>query len=55
MSSICSGEPVYVSDRFDLDRGFDAMGRPVLTRGTCTLGEFEAIAAEQAALLRGMN
>jgi hypothetical protein len=55
MSSICSGEPVYVSDRYDLDQGFDAMGRPNLTRATCTLGEFEAIAAEQAALLKGLK
>ena len=55
MSSICSGEPVYISDRYDLDRGFDAMGRPMLTRGTCTLGEFEAIGAEQAVLIRGIK
>ncbi len=52
MSSICKGEMVYVSDRFDLDSGFDSSGRPYIYNGVCTLGTFETISPEQAALLK---
>ncbi|MFV2090427.1 MAG: hypothetical protein ACC642_07220 [Pseudomonadales bacterium] len=52
MSSICKGEMVYVSDRFDLDSGFNSSGRPYIYNGVCTLGAFETISPEQAALLK---
>ena len=48
--SICRGEFVYVSDRYDLASGFDSAGRPHIIRGVCLLGEFELI-SEQAALV----
>lgn len=54
-SSMCEGEQIWVTDRFDLNRGFTATGIPVAPQGTCVLGEFEAISADQAALLRDVR
>jgi hypothetical protein len=54
-SSLCNGEHVYLTSRFDLDRGFDPMGRPIGLEGVCTLGSFQVITAEQAAILRGVK
>lgn len=50
--SVCAGDSVYLSDRADLDRGFDASGRPAVMLGSCVLGEFEAISEAQALALR---
>ena len=50
-SSVCQSDQVYVTNRFDLERGFDHGGRPIHYQGICTLGEFESISPEQAALL----
>ena len=55
MGSMCSGDLVYVTDRYDLERGFSPSGRPLAAQGTCILGEFESITAEQAALLKGLR
>lgn len=51
-SSLCQGDPVYATSRMDLDRGFDAGGRPLGYQGMCILGEYQSISAEQVALLR---
>lgn len=50
--SVCAGDSVYLSDRADLDRGFDASGRPAVMLGSCVLGEFESINEAQAVALR---
>ena len=50
-STICQGDQAYVSDRFDIDRGFDGAGRPRYHQGVCILGPFETGGPEQAALL----
>jgi hypothetical protein len=55
MGGMCSGDLAYVTDRYDLERGFSPSGRPLAAQGTCRLGEFESITAEQAALLRGLR
>lgn len=52
---ICAGDPFYVSDRLDFDRGFSPTGRPLASHGTCFLGTFESITAEQAVLLRDLR
>jgi hypothetical protein len=49
-SSLCENDPFYPSNSMDLQRGLDG-GRPVAMHGVCFLGSFEAISAEQAALL----
>ena len=49
-SSLCENDPFYPSNSMDLQRGLDG-GRPVAMHGVCFLGAFEAISAEQAALL----
>lgn len=50
--SVCAGDSVYLSDRADLDRGFDASGRPAVMLGSCVLGEFESINEAQAMALK---
>ena len=49
-SSLCENDPFYPSNSMDLQRGLSG-GRPVAMHGVCFLGSFEAINAEQAALL----
>ncbi|MEJ2087548.1 MAG: hypothetical protein P8Y69_03550 [Gammaproteobacteria bacterium] len=51
-SNSCEGDLVYVTDRYDLDRGFSPTGIPYSSQGSCVLGAFERISGEQAALLR---
>ena len=51
-SSLCESSIFYPTNSLDIDRGFDTSGRPLITHGTCYLGTFEKITAEQAALLR---
>ena len=50
--SACAGDSFYLSDRFDLDRGFDTSGRPAVIRGICVLGDFEKINEAQALALK---
>ncbi len=52
-SNLCEGDPFYPSNSMDLQMGLDATGRPRAMYGTCYLGSFETITAEQAALLMG--
>jgi hypothetical protein len=52
-SSLCEGDPFYPTNSMDLQRGLDASGRPRAIHGTCFLGSFETITAEQASLLMG--
>ena len=54
-SSLCRGDQVYVTDRLNVDGGFDSAGRPLRSYGVCFLGEFESITVEQAALLKGVK
>ncbi len=51
-SSLCEGDIFYPTNSLDVQRGLDSAGRPLVTHGTCYLGIFEQITAEQAALLR---
>lgn len=51
-SNSCEGDLVYVTDRYDLDRGFSPTGIPYSSQGSCVLGAFERISGEQAALLK---
>ncbi len=53
-SSLCENDPFYPSNSMDLQHGMSG-GRPVAMHGTCFLGSFEAITAEQAALLTEQN
>jgi len=53
-SSLCENDPFYPSNSMDLQRGMSG-GRPVAMHGVCFLGSFEAISAEQAALLMEQN
>jgi len=50
--SVCAGDSIYLSDRADLDRGFDSSGRPAVLQGSCVLGEFESINEAQAMALK---
>lgn len=52
-SSLCEGDPFFPTNSLDLQRGLDPSGRPRAMYGTCYLGSFEVISAEQAALLMG--
>jgi hypothetical protein len=54
-SSLCEGDPFYPTNSMDLQRGIDASGRPWVMHGTCFLGSFETITAEQASLLMGQK
>jgi hypothetical protein len=49
-SSLCVNDPFYPSNRMDLQYGLSG-SRPTVFYGTCHLGDFEPITAEQAALL----
>lgn len=49
-SSLCENDPFYPSNSMDIQRGLSG-GRPVAMQGTCYLGSFQPISAEQAALL----
>jgi hypothetical protein len=51
-SNTCDGDIFYMTNRFDLDRGFTATGVPIASQGSCILGTFEEIGPEQAVLLR---
>jgi len=52
---VCEGDPFYPTNSMDLQMGMDASGRPRAIHGTCFLGSFETITAEQAALLMGQD
>ena len=54
-SSLCEGDPFYPTNSMDLQMGLDSTGRPRAMYGTCYLGSFETISAEQAALLMGSD
>lgn len=54
-SSLCQGDPFYPTNSMDLQMGLDPSGRPRAIYGTCYLGTFETISAEQAALLMGQK
>ena len=49
-SSLCQNDPFYPSNSMDIQRGLSD-GRPTAMHGTCFLGNFQPISAEQAALL----
>ena len=53
-SSLCANDPFYPSNSMDLQHGLSG-GRPVAMHGTCFLGSFEQITAEQATLLTEQN
>jgi hypothetical protein len=55
VSRLCEGDPFYPTNSMDLQMGLDASGRPRAIHGTCYLGSFESITAEQAALLTGQD
>jgi hypothetical protein len=54
-SNTCANDHVWITDRFDLQRGFTPSGMPVASQGSCILGSFEEIAPEQAVLLRDLR
>jgi hypothetical protein len=53
-SSLCQHDPFYPSNSMDMQQGLFG-GRPMAMHGTCYLGAFEMITAEQVLLLTEQN